>query len=670
MSVNSMIEQLLDGRYQVTQILARGGFGQTYLAVDTRRPGQPICVVKQLRPIANNLGMLPTLHRLFNTEAETLERLGQHDQIPRLLAYFEENQEFYLMQEFISGHSLDRELVPQRSLDSEQVIDLLRDILEILVFVHSQGVIHRDIKPANIIRRQTDQKLVLIDFGAVKELRTVDLDQPNVTVAVGTPGYTPTEQFRGYPQFNSDIYAVGIIGVQAATGLPIEVIQSRIDPNHPSAGIEHWHTGTAIDPRLMTILDRMIHPDYRQRYRSAASVLSDLYDLSGSIGNSNSTIIIVPDTATPLSPSLSSRVLEPLQSAVSHVRSAITTTVTKRKRYPALIWLLAGAGVLLAGISGIHHLPHHPRPIAQMPSENEGTSETNSPSNYVFARTLSGHSDEVWAVTLSADGQTLVSGSKDSTLKIWNSNTGQLNRTIDAQADFVRSICLSLDQQTLVSSDGENTIKVWNFQTGTLRYILSGHSAPVWSVVLSRDGQTLISGSEDGTIKVWNLQTGRLTRTLTGHTDTVYAVALSPDQQTIVSGSADQTVKVWNLETGELIRTLRGHNDVVRSVALSSNGQTIASASWDRTIKIWNLQSGKLLRTLKGHSDRVVSVEFSSDGRSLVSGGLDKTVRIWNPQTGELLQSLSGHSDWVLSVATQGQTIVSGSRDQTIKVWQ
>ncbi|HEY9711738.1 MAG TPA: protein kinase, partial [Oculatellaceae cyanobacterium] len=156
----NMLGRLLDGRYQVVQVLSAGGFGKTYIAEDTRRPGNPKCVVKHLKPASNEPNYLQTARRLFLSEAETLEQLGNHDQIPRLLAYFEEDREFFLVQEFIEGHPLSTELQPGDCWSESQVIGLLKDILGILAFVHSYEVIHRDIKPDNLIRRASDGKLV------------------------------------------------------------------------------------------------------------------------------------------------------------------------------------------------------------------------------------------------------------------------------------------------------------------------------------------------------------------------------------------------------------------------------------------------------------------------------------------------------------------------------
>jgi serine/threonine-protein kinase len=269
-----MLGKLLDGRYQVVQVLGNGGFGQTYIAQDTRRPGNPTCVVKHLKPASSDPNVLQTARRLFNSEAETLEQLGNHDQIPRLLAYFEQDQEFYLVQEFIDGHTLKAELSPGYRWTQSQVIQMLQEILSILEFVHSRGVIHRDIKPDNIIRRTSDNKLVLVDFGAVKQLRTQMVgvpEQASATVAIGTPGYMPSEQGRGQPRPNSDIYSLGIIAIQALTGLL--PLQFQEDPN---TGEILWQHIVAVSPGLATVLSKMVRYHFKDRYQSATEALQAL----------------------------------------------------------------------------------------------------------------------------------------------------------------------------------------------------------------------------------------------------------------------------------------------------------------------------------------------------------------------------------------------------------
>lgn len=259
--------KLLDRRYKIVQTLAKGGFGRTYIAADTRRPGNPQCVVKHLKPASHDATFLDHARRLFATEAETLEQLGNHNQIPRLLAYFEEDQEFYLVQDLIEGHPLSYELQSAQTWPDSQIWQMLQDILGILVFVHSRGVIHRDIKPDNIIRRRHDGKLVLVDFGAVKQIQAHPIHGQISTIAVGTPGYMPTEQSNGKPRPNSDIYALGIIGIQAATGLTPAALSEDLD-----TGELIWPS-SYIPDELTAILARMVRYYFKDRYQSAAEAL-------------------------------------------------------------------------------------------------------------------------------------------------------------------------------------------------------------------------------------------------------------------------------------------------------------------------------------------------------------------------------------------------------------
>jgi serine/threonine protein kinase, bacterial len=165
-----MIGKTLSGRYKITKTLGSGGFGQTFLAEDTQIPGNPICVVKQLKPLSNSPEQLAKAKELFKQEAEKLVQLGRHDQIPELLASFQDGDDLFLIQQYIEGQTLDTELQPGQIWPEQKVIQFLLDLLPVLDFIHKAGTIHRDIKPPNIIRRNRDNKPVLIDFGAVKEV--------------------------------------------------------------------------------------------------------------------------------------------------------------------------------------------------------------------------------------------------------------------------------------------------------------------------------------------------------------------------------------------------------------------------------------------------------------------------------------------------------------------
>ncbi|MCA2916714.1 MAG: hypothetical protein IM445_22495, partial [Microcystis sp. M015S1] len=286
-------------------------------------------------------------------------------------------------------------------------------------------------------------------------------------------------------------------------------------------------------------------------------------------------------------------------------------------------------------------------------------------------RTLYGHDNSVTSVNFSPDGKTLVSGSDDNTIKLWNVETGQEIRTLYGHDSYVSSVNFSPDGKTLVSGSYDKTIKLWDVETGQEIRTLYGHDNFVYSVNFSPDGKTLVSGSNDKTIKLWNVETGQEIRTFKGHDSYVYSVNFSPDGKTLVSGSNDKTIKLWNVETGQEIRTLYGHDSYVWSVNFSPDGKTLVSGSNDKTIKLWNVETGQEIRTLKGHDSSVYSVNFSPDGKTLVSGSYDKTIKLWDVETGQEIRTLYGHDSYVWSVnfSPDGKTLVSGSDDKTIKLW-
>ena len=267
---------LLQQRYRLQQELGRGGFGATFLAVDESLPGHPSCVIKQLRPAASSPRMLKMARDLFKREAKTLGRVGDHPQVPRLLNYFEDRQEFYLVQEYISGSTLQQEVKRSGPFSEAGVKQFLSEILPMIEYIHSQDVIHRDIKPANLIRREQDKKLVLIDFGAVKDEispeRAAASEQTALTqYAIGTPGYAPPEQMAMRPIFASDVYALGVTCLYLLTG------RSPKDMDYdPATGELMWHEYVHISDHFSDVLKQMLEVSPRHRYQSANDVLRAL----------------------------------------------------------------------------------------------------------------------------------------------------------------------------------------------------------------------------------------------------------------------------------------------------------------------------------------------------------------------------------------------------------
>ncbi|UBF24634.1 serine/threonine protein kinase [Kovacikia minuta CCNUW1] len=216
-------------------------------------------------------------------------------------------------------------------------------------------------------------------------------------------------------------------------------------------------------------------------------------------------------------------------------------------------------------------------------------------------QTLEGHTDWVRSVAFSPDGYLLASSSQDKSIRIWRVATGETLKVLTGHRHWVTAIGFQPEKpqsrekyatlrqefgRTIVSGSRDRTIRIWNEETGKVRLILEGHTAPVNAIALAPNGKTLASCSDDTTIKLWDLDTGSLLHTLTNHEGAVNSVAISSDGKTLVSGSHDRTVKLWNLETATLLHTAT-HASWVWSVAISPNGSAIASGCWDGTVSIW-----------------------------------------------------------------------------------
>ncbi|MEH2236663.1 serine/threonine-protein kinase [Nostoc sp.] len=617
----------LRNRYHIIQPLGGGGFGRTFLAEDEDKLKEH-CVVKQLAPQVQGSSALHKATELFQEEARRLQQLGEHPQIPTLYAYFEQDNYLYLVQQLIKGQTLGQELRQQGIFSEDKIWEVLSELLPVLKFVHEHQVIHRDIKPENIIRRQSDCKLVLIDFGVAKQLTTNSLH--NTGTSIGSYGYAPIEQMklrRAYAA--SDLFSLGVTCFHLLT----RINPSELWAEEGYGWVTHWqqYVRLPISASIKNVLGKLLQKNIEERYQSADEVLLDLDSRLQplSMGHYRPPSALLATVAPP---------------------SALLATVAP----PKTQWkskVLVGAAVVLLGLGGYMYL----RSLASI-------------------QTLTGHLGEVNSLAVNSNSlsHNLASGSDDKTVKIWNIESGDEIRTFTGHSDWVYAVAISPDGKTVVSGSKDKTIKVWNLNTGKESRTLNGHKDFVNSVAISPDGETIVSGSYDKTIKVWNLNTGKEIRTLTGHSGAVLSVAISPDGKTIVSGSKDKTIKVWNLNTGKEINTITGHLGDVNDVVISQDGQMLASASDDKTIKVWKLDTGMEIRTITGHLADVNAIAFSPNGEYIASASDDKTVKVWQLNTGEAIHTFNGHSAEVYAIAfsADGKTLVSGGKDKTIKIWQ
>ncbi len=553
---------LLRGRYRVTRLIGQGGFGRTYLAEDDDRL-KARCVVKQFSPQVQGTKSLEKAVQLFAQEAVRLNELGEHPQIPTLLAYFEHDKRLYLVQQFVEGQTLQQEINQQGVFSEQKIREVLAGILPILKFIHDKQVIHRDITPSNIIRRKSDNRLMLIDFGVSKLLSSEGPAQPGTKI--GTEGYAPMEQLRSgkaYPA--SDIYSLGATCIYLLTQMkPDELFD-------PLEGRWMWrellnHRGRRISEPIAQILDRMLKDLVSERYPSADAVMKDL------------------------------------RMALS--RPAIPANPPSNNPPPNPSRHSAGSGQTPSkpGTSGQpsgSNRPQTPGTPAFRPSSRPPNSGSRGPHSL---RTLTEHSRWVMAVTISPNGQTIASGGLDDTIRIWHLPTGELKRTLMGHTKGVNSLTISPDGQTLASCSDDDTVRLWHLESGKLIRTLNGHSRDVNSVVISADGQFLASGSEDRTVVLWKLATGEPLRTFPGLAGMIRSVALSPDGQFLASGGLDNQIKLWNLKTGTQIRTFaKSHFNSVNAITITPDSKTLISGSKDKTLKVWDLAKGEVIRTLLG----------------------------------------------------------------------
>ncbi len=420
MSNNKLTGKNLNGRYRVVSALGTGGFGTTYLAEDQHSPDRLRCVIKQLQLNSDNAQLVEVTRRLFNAEAETFRRISHHDQIPGLLASFEEDGQFFLVQEFIPGPSLLAEILSDKVLSEPRATKLLREVLAVLEFIHAKGVVHRNLKPDNIIHHQQIDKWVLINFGSEKALKEISsqlMGQKKDSVAFVPPAHKAGELTPSNPSTSSDIYALGMICLQALTGMPPSEIE-----RDPKTGAIDWpaEVTSQVSPKFRNIISKMVFHDSSQRYSSATEVLRAL---------DTSPAFPLPKNSTKLPPSQQTAVAAPqppIQKAPPPPQAPIQKTSAPQvpiRQAPAPIASSFNPASTDEYFAPFPVAPSRPR--APEPEDRPGLSGSNS----VFA-------------------QPLVSDSSDSALPFWVGGIGTLATLI--AAGFVFWI--------MVKSDTDNTI--------------------------------------------------------------------------------------------------------------------------------------------------------------------------------------------------------------------
>lgn len=357
---------ILIGRYLPIRRLGRGGFGAAYLAVDRYTPTMRRCVVKQFQPSGDlSPQQLQIAQQLFEREALVLEELGNADpQIPDLFAFFPlevsagpgkvPERFFYLVQEYIDGENLEEELTQKGKFSETEVLEVLREMLKILKFVHANNSIHRDIKPANIMRDRKG-KLYLLDFGAVKQVTQGAAGEAQQrSTGIYSMGFAPPEQMAGSTVFPStDLYALAVTCITLLTGKPtMELFDSYSNQ-------WHWRPYAQVSDRLAAVLDRLLLPAPNQRFASAAEVLAVLNPKQPKPTPTSAPTQVVAPAAPPPPPPVTQPPLPPAPPAmVTPAKASFSTlqllTAAAFTGFESALFAISI--VTLQGISGISYL--------------------------------------------------------------------------------------------------------------------------------------------------------------------------------------------------------------------------------------------------------------------------------------------------------------------------
>jgi WD40 repeat protein len=321
-----------------------------------------------------------------------------------------------------------------------------------------------------------------------------------------------------------------------------------------------------------------------------------------------------------------------------------------------------------------------------------------------FYRIVSRHESSIMSVAFSPDGNSFLTGSQDSTARLWNLEGNELR--VFRHKDGVSSVAFSPDGKTILTGSLDKTARLWDLD-GNLLQEFSGHKGIIFSIAFSPDGKTILTGSLDKKARLWNLM-GQELQVFKGHQDNISSVAFSHDGKNILTGSNDKTARLWDMQgktlqmfkvdtvitsvafspdgkniftgskdgtaclwdlSGKVLQLFKGHEQMITSLAISDDGKNLITGSWDKTVRLWDMH-GKVLQIFKGHEAGIEGVAFSPDSKSIITGSDDKTARLWDLD-GLIIQELIGHEEAINSVAFShnGKNLLTGSIDKTARLW-
>lgn len=644
---------MLQGRYRAMRLVStQSGFGWVYEAYERNLP-------KILKVLKQEYNHSEKVLELFRREAQVLSQLN-HPGVPQVESdgYFlfplpdSPNSLHCLVMEKIDGPNLKQWMVQQgnHSISEKQAMLWLTQLTDVLHLVHQHNYFHRDIKPENIMLRSSGQ-LVLVDFGAARQITQTymaQLGDSDIT-AVSSAGYTPPEQEQGQAVPQSDFYALGRTLVYLLTAKM---------PNDPAiydsrTNAFNWRPlAPQISSPLADLVDDLISPAANARPQTTEAILVRLGKIrAGQVTNP-------PARLTPAKvwPETTLNTNQPADLAPAMPLDK----VSPRLKTPWILATALGVTALGLGLAWKLGLPGMPSTQVQNSSGAAASVPLYEVSEY---RSLPGHTADIKDMLLLKDGQTLVTGSADETIRLWNLQTGAEMRQLNGHDSSVNALIHTIDQNTLISAGADRRINFWSLPDGELMtQIDEAHPSTINSLAVSNDGQLLASADSSGGIKLWDLNTLEVVDTLTSDSvGTINHIRFTRDDSYLASGG--KRLMLWDLSDPSVPMSLEGHRTFVNRLEVSDDNLTLISASADKTIRLWDIPSQTPLKTLEGHEGYANDVRV--DGPQLWSADAANSIIVWDLNQEEPLWQLVGFDTDIYRFAVpSGDRIVTVGGDE------
>ena len=706
------------GNYRLVRLLGAGGFAEVYLGEHVYLNTQAAIKVLQTRLEAEE-------QEHFLNEARIIARLV-YPHIVRVLDFGVEREIPYLVMDYAPNGTLRQRFPRGVHISPATILPYIKQVASALDYAHAQHLIHRDIKPENMLLNGNDE-VVLSDFGIALIIQSTRFG--STQDVYGTATYMAPEQIQGKAEPATDQYALGTVIYEWLSGEPpFQGSFSELCSQHLFASPPPLYEKVpGISPAIEAVVEKTLAKDPQERYPTVEAMASAFEDACSLLESADSiqspeagvaasdsepeltmrrpgASALKPSTGVPLAPTSNTA---GASSSATHSGENVAYPATQHapvppSELPALPELpsakdaeqprisrrkllvgLGAAGIAAAAGGSIWYLVAREQGASTSSTTRFTAPPSPTPSTTAIVEgstifTYRGHSDTVYAVSWSPNGQYIASGSGDTTVQVWGiAEENPLLYTYHGHAGLfntVYAVGWASNGRSIASGGADKTVQVWDAATGNRLLTYRGHMARVLALAWAPDNQFIASAGADNTVQVWDATTGVPLYIYHGHIDTIYTLAWSPDGRYLASGSADKTVQVWNAATGIPLTMYHGNAATVYALSWSPDGMNIASAGADRTVQVWDAATGKDIYAYHGHtglSNVISALSWSPNGKRIASGSTDKTVQVWDATTGGHAYIYHGHTDtiYVVGWSPDGQHIASGGADKTVKVW-